>query len=213
MGPIAYASSGTGGWSVADREQMVLVVDDEAEIVEIMRDYLEADGFRVRTATDGASALALLAEEAIDCLLLDVMMPGASGFDVCRQIRAGSDVPVLFLSARENIELALSLRGWAPADAAERAASALWQVGLAERARQRVSRLSAGERQRVALARALACAEGLLIVDEPTSRLDEAMTESITELLSSAARDQGQTVVCASHDDLVSARADAVLEL
>ena len=102
MGAAAHTLSGTGGWNVADREQTVLVVDDEAEIVEILRDYLEADGFRVRTVTDGTAALSLLAEEPIDCLLLDIMMPGASGFDVCRQIRAGSDVPVLFLSAREG---------------------------------------------------------------------------------------------------------------
>jgi len=82
--------------------QTILVVDDEAEIVEILRDYLEANGFAVRTATDGAVALRLLANEPVDCLLLDIMMPGASGFDVCRQIRASSDVPILFLSARDG---------------------------------------------------------------------------------------------------------------
>src|SRR5579875_3648211 len=78
--------------------QTILVVDDEAEIVEILRDYLEANGFAVRTARDGATALALLAKEPVDCLLLDIMMPGASGFEVCRQIRASSDLPILFLS-------------------------------------------------------------------------------------------------------------------
>src|SRR5579875_1229838 len=79
--------------------QTILVVDDEAEIVEILRDYLEANGFAVRTASDGVGALAVLAREPVDLVLLDVMMPGASGFDVCRRIRASSDVPVLFLSA------------------------------------------------------------------------------------------------------------------
>jgi DNA-binding response OmpR family regulator len=86
---------------MAESAQTVLVVDDEPEIVEIMRDYLEADGFRVLTATDGQAALQTLAHAAVDCLLLDIMMPGPSGFDVCRQIRATSDLPVLFLSARE----------------------------------------------------------------------------------------------------------------
>jgi DNA-binding response OmpR family regulator len=80
----------------------VLVVDDAAEITEILRDYLEADGFAVRTAADGAAALAELAAAAVDCVLLDVMMPGASGFEVCRRIRETSQVPVLFLTARDS---------------------------------------------------------------------------------------------------------------
>ena len=64
----------------------VLVVDDAAEITAILRDYLEADGFAVRTAPDGAAALAELAAAPVDCVLLDVMMPGASGFEVCRRM-------------------------------------------------------------------------------------------------------------------------------
>src|SRR5690349_6020780 len=91
-----------GGMSSAEPRQTILVVDDEAEIVEILRDYLEANGFTVRTAGDGATALALLADGPVDCLLLDIMMPGASGFEVCRQIRASSDLPILFLSARDG---------------------------------------------------------------------------------------------------------------
>jgi DNA-binding response OmpR family regulator len=100
MEQTAHAIEGgmnsTGPW------QTILVVDDEAEIVEILRDYLEANGFAVRTAEDGATALALLADGSVDCLLLDIMMPGSSGFEVCRQIRASSDVPILFLSARDG---------------------------------------------------------------------------------------------------------------
>jgi DNA-binding response OmpR family regulator len=80
----------------------VLVVDDAAEITAILRDYLEADGFAVRTAPDGAAALAELAAAPVDCVLLDVMMPGASGFEVCRRIRETSLVPVLFLTARDG---------------------------------------------------------------------------------------------------------------
>jgi DNA-binding response OmpR family regulator len=80
----------------------VLVVDDAAEIAEILRDYLEADGFAVRTALDGSAALAEVAATPVDCVLLDVMMPGASGFEVCRRIRETSQVPVLFLTARDS---------------------------------------------------------------------------------------------------------------
>jgi DNA-binding response OmpR family regulator len=78
---------------------VVLVVEDEPEIAALMRDFLEADGFRVRLAADGEEAIAGL-RTMPDCVLLDVMLPGASGFELCRDIRAQSDVPVLFLSAR-----------------------------------------------------------------------------------------------------------------
>jgi DNA-binding response OmpR family regulator len=80
----------------------VLVVDDEPAIVTLLCDFLEAEGFDVLTAQDGAAALAILARELVDCVVLDVMMPGPSGFDVCRQVRATADVPILFLTARED---------------------------------------------------------------------------------------------------------------
>jgi putative ABC transport system ATP-binding protein len=118
--------------------------------------------------------------------------------------------PVAFLSAEENVVLALRLRGWNATAAARRAVVVLSWVGLAERSRQRVARLSAGEAQRVALARALASARGLLIVDEPTSRLDESGAATIAELLVAAALDDRQTVICASHDPQVIRHADEV---
>ncbi len=121
--------------------------------------------------------------------------------------------PVGFLSARENVELTLLLRGWARERASERAAAVLRTVGLAERARQRVARLSAGEQQRVALARSLAAARGLLIVDEPTSRLDEANAGMVADLLGAAAADDQQTVICATHDPELIRRADRVLTI
>ena len=118
-----------------------------------------------------------------------------------------------FLSAEENVVLGLRLRGCDQAEAAERAAVVLSRVGLADRARQRVSRLSAGEAQRVALARALASARGLLIVDEPTSRLDESNAVRVADLLAGAAAEDGQTVICATHDPELIKRADDVLAL
>jgi DNA-binding response OmpR family regulator len=80
----------------------VLVVDDEQDIVDLMRDFLEADGYTVLTANDASAAQDVLGNHEIDCLLLDVMMPGQSGFDLLRTIREQGDVPVLFLSARQE---------------------------------------------------------------------------------------------------------------
>jgi len=81
-------------------DRTVLVVDDDAAIVEMMRDFLEADGFRVEGALDTRGAAALLDRMTVDCVLLDIMMPGESGFEFCRRVRRTSDVPILFLSAR-----------------------------------------------------------------------------------------------------------------
>jgi putative ABC transport system ATP-binding protein len=121
--------------------------------------------------------------------------------------------PVGFLSAEENVVLALRLRGWQQHPAAARAIEVLARIGLADRARQRVARLSAGEAQRVALARALASARGLLIVDEPTSRLDETTAGVVAEMLAAVASAEGQTVVCATHDPQVIRHADEILAL
>jgi ABC-type lipoprotein export system ATPase subunit len=120
--------------------------------------------------------------------------------------------PVGFLSVIENVILVLRMRGWEPGEAGARAEAVLAQVGLADRAGQRVSRLSAGEGQRVAFARALAGARGLLIVDEPTSRLDEANARIVAQLLGAAAA-EGNTVVCATHDPVLIRQGDELLDL
>jgi ABC-type lipoprotein export system ATPase subunit len=147
---------------------------------------------------------------------VDLGTLGAEQLAALRRERIGylaqDPAPVGFLSASENLVLALRLRG-RPCAAPERARAALHAVGLADRARQRVSRLSAGEAQRVALARALAGARGLLVVDEPTSRLDRTAARAVAELLGAAAGVEGHTVVCATHDPELIERADARLEL
>jgi putative ABC transport system ATP-binding protein len=115
---------------------------------------------------------------------------------------------VPFLSARENVELGQEIRGLPP-DAHD----ALAAVGLAERAGQRVSRLSAGEQVRVSVARALAAQPRLLLVDEPTARLDQANALRLAALLVALARDTGAAVVCATHDPVVIEQADGELAL
>jgi ABC-type lipoprotein export system ATPase subunit len=115
---------------------------------------------------------------------------------------------VPFLSARENVELGQEIRGL-DSDPHEPLAA----VGLAERAGQRVSRLSAGEQVRVAVARALAARPRLLLVDEPTARLDQANALRLAALLVALARETGAAVVCATHDPVVIEQADAELAL
>jgi len=80
----------------------VLVVDDDVSIVGLMRDYLEAQNFIVESAFEAEEALAILGRARVDCLLLDVMLPGLSGFDLCRHVRETSEMPILFLSARDS---------------------------------------------------------------------------------------------------------------
>ena len=80
--------------------QTILVVDDEARIVKLVRDYLERAGFDVLAARDGETALTLARVERPDLIVLDLMLPGVDGLDVCRRLRQESGVPIIMLTAR-----------------------------------------------------------------------------------------------------------------
>ena len=80
--------------------ETILVVDDEPKIVQLARDYLEKSGFQVLTSGDGQQALAITRQEHPDLIVLDLMLPGMDGLDVCRAIRRESDVPIIMLTAR-----------------------------------------------------------------------------------------------------------------
>lgn len=80
----------------------VLVVDDDEHIRELASLYLEKEGFRVTSAVDGASAVAQIQREEPSLIVLDLMLPGISGFDVCKQVRAESNVPIIMLTARDD---------------------------------------------------------------------------------------------------------------
>lgn len=80
----------------------ILVVDDEKKIVEIVKAYLEREGFKVASAYDGRTALGLARRQHPDLIVLDLMLPEISGFDVCRALRKESDVPIIMLTARDE---------------------------------------------------------------------------------------------------------------
>jgi DNA-binding response OmpR family regulator len=80
----------------------VLVVDDEPQIVRLVRDYLERAGFRVQVAADGKSALALMRAEKPDMVVLDLGLPDLDGLDVTREFRKISNAPIIMLTARSE---------------------------------------------------------------------------------------------------------------
>lgn len=83
-----------------DRQRRILLVDDEASLRMLLRRYLERDGYLVVEAVDGADALQRLAEQPFDLAVIDIMMPRVDGFDLVRQIRSHSDLPVIILTGR-----------------------------------------------------------------------------------------------------------------
>jgi DNA-binding response OmpR family regulator len=81
----------------------VLIVDDEEHIVELVKHYLAQEGLATREAYDGAAALAAFRAAAPSLVILDLMLPGLAGTEVCREIRKTSDVPILMLTAKDDI--------------------------------------------------------------------------------------------------------------
>jgi ABC-type lipoprotein export system ATPase subunit len=118
-----------------------------------------------------------------------------------------------FLTARENVELGLAIRGADSVDAHERAIDALVAVGLGEHADRLVGALSAGQRERVAVARALAARTPVILADEPTSRVDVTAALTLGGLFADIAHEHGTTFVCATHDPVLIAFADDDLQL
>jgi DNA-binding response OmpR family regulator len=84
-------------------KKRILAVDDDATALSALRQILTQKGYEVLTAPEGDAALAILAQESFDLAILDVGLPGMSGFDLCREIRANAatqDLPVIFLTAK-----------------------------------------------------------------------------------------------------------------
>lgn len=98
----------TGGKKMADTK--VLVIDDDINICELLRLYLEKEGFSVISVNDGEAALTAFKAEEPDIVLLDIMLPKLDGWQVCREIRKFSDTPIIMLSAKgETFDKVLGL--------------------------------------------------------------------------------------------------------
>ncbi|MFZ0545094.1 MAG: response regulator transcription factor [Candidatus Promineifilaceae bacterium] len=83
-------------------DETILIVDDEANIRDLARMYLEQEGYRVVTAEDGRQALDTIQTEAPALMVLDLMLPETDGWEVCRQVRANGNLPILMLTARND---------------------------------------------------------------------------------------------------------------
>jgi DNA-binding response OmpR family regulator len=85
-----------------ERAASVLVVDDDPTVSDVVRRYLERDGYLVTLVGDGPAALASFARHRPDLVVLDLMLPGMDGLEICRRVRAESDVPIIMLTARSD---------------------------------------------------------------------------------------------------------------
>ena len=82
--------------------ERILVVEDTEAILDAVTDALTAEGFEVQGMSDGAAALAVARAEPFDLVILDLMLPGLSGTEICRRLRAESPVPIIMLTARDS---------------------------------------------------------------------------------------------------------------
>lgn len=82
----------------------ILVIDDDEKITALLRRTLKFEGFRVSVANNGLQGLSMLKEDQPDLVVLDLMLPGMDGFQVCREIRAASTIPILMLTAKDEIK-------------------------------------------------------------------------------------------------------------
>jgi len=80
----------------------ILIIEDEIEIADLEKDYLELSGFQVSIANDGNRGLAMALTEEYDLIILDLMLPGMDGFEVCKTIREKKDIPIIMVSAKKD---------------------------------------------------------------------------------------------------------------
>ncbi|KXK52573.1 MAG: putative OmpR family two-component response regulator [Chloroflexi bacterium OLB13] len=82
--------------------ETILIIDDEQRIIDLARMYLEQDGYLVKHETDGQAGYRHIVEHEPSLIILDLMLPGMDGLEICRRVRAQSDVPIIMLTARSD---------------------------------------------------------------------------------------------------------------
>ncbi len=80
----------------------ILIVEDEASIADLEKDYLELSGFEVEVSNDGENGLEKAMQQDYDLIILDLMLPGVDGFEICRQVRAEKNTPIIMVSAKKD---------------------------------------------------------------------------------------------------------------
>ena len=94
--------------------QTILIIEDETRIAHWVREYFEQAGFRALTAADGSIGLGIAQTEHPDLIILDLMLPGMDGMEICRNLRRDSDVPIIMLTARAKEAIAYLVWSWVP---------------------------------------------------------------------------------------------------
>ena len=194
----------------------LLIVEDEPKTGEYLKKGLTEHGYSVDVARTGAEGLYLALETDYDLILLDVMLPGMNGWDVLAKLREKKETPVLFLTARDQVDdrvkgLELGADDYLVKPFAF--SELLARVGLSHRVEHRPSELSGGEQQRTAVARALALDPAIFLADEPSGNLDHANAELLHDLLSTLARDLEIAMVVVTHNRSLARRADRALHM
>lgn len=87
---------------MADKKR-ILIVEDDMDISMVEEAYLQSSGFETRIVTEGTAVAAALQEEHFDLVLLDLMLPGKSGYEVCREIRDTIDIPILMVTGKDGV--------------------------------------------------------------------------------------------------------------
>lgn len=82
----------------------ILIIDDDVTITQVLRLLLNTHGYEVRTANSGRDGIQIIRSEALEAVVLDLMMPDMDGWEVCRQVRTFSDIPILILSAVSDVK-------------------------------------------------------------------------------------------------------------
>ena len=80
----------------------ILIIEDEESIADLEKDYLELSNFEVEVANDGEQGLAQAMEQDFDLIILDLMLPGVDGFEICRQVRDSKNTPIIMVSAKKD---------------------------------------------------------------------------------------------------------------